>query len=113
MQIGKVYRNNKFVGLIKRDKDNKYYFKYDKSYLNSDNAKSISINLKLREEEYVSDYLFSFFSNMLCEGDMKDLQCKQLRLDKDDDFSRLLKTAKENTIGSITIKEVIKGTDNA
>ena len=39
------------------------------------------------------------------EGKQKDIQCKELRIDKDDDFSRLILTTKENTIGSITIEK--------
>ena len=51
--------------------------------------------------------MFAFFFNMLAEGSMKDLQCKQLKIDKDDNFSRLLKTTNMNTIGSITLEEII------
>ena len=32
-------------------------------------------------------------------------QNKELRIDKDDDLSRLILTTKENTIGSITIQK--------
>jgi serine/threonine-protein kinase HipA len=106
MQKGKVYRNNIFVGMISNDEQNGYLFQYDKEYLRSKNPKAISINLKLQKEPFVSKYLFAFFANMLAEGDIKGLQCKQLRIDKDDDFSRLLKTTTNNTIGSITIEEV-------
>jgi serine/threonine-protein kinase HipA len=106
MQKGKVYRNNIFVGIISNDEQNAYIFQYDKEYLESNNPKAISINLKLQKEPFISEYLFSFFANMLAEGDIKDLQCRQLRIDKNDDFSRLLKTTKNNTIGSITIEEV-------
>ena len=51
--------------------------------------------------------MFAFFFNMLAEGSMKDLQCKQLRIDNEDNFSRLLKTTNMNTIGSITLEEVV------
>ena len=50
-------------------------------------------------------FLFPFFYNLLAEGKLKDIQCKELRIDKDDDFSRLILTTKENTIGSITIQK--------
>jgi HipA-like protein len=107
MQLGKVYKNGVLVGTIKKSDDGLYIYKYDQEYLNTNNAKAISINLELQEEEFVSKYLFSFFSNMLAEGNMKDIQIQQLRIDSDDDFSRLLKTTKYNTIGSVTIDEVI------
>jgi serine/threonine-protein kinase HipA len=105
MQSAKVYRNEIYVGLLNKLSANDYRFQYDTSYLNIENIKAFSLNFPLQKEEFKSKYIFAFFFNMLAEGSMKDLQCQELKIDKDDDFSRLLKTAKENTIGSITIKE--------
>ncbi len=108
MQKAKVFRNNNFVGFLTKFREDKYSFIYDKEYLKKDDAKAISLNLPLRQEEFSSKYLFPFFYNLLAEGKLKDIQCRELRIDKDDDFSRLLLTARENTIGSITIqKEII------
>ena len=59
----------------------------------------------LQKKEFTSKYLFPFFYNLLTEGKLKDIQCKELRIDVNDDFSRLLLTTKENTIGSITIEK--------
>lgn len=105
MQEGKVYRNNIFVGIIFKTNNNEYIFKYDKEYLDDKISKAISLTLPLQEEEFISKHLFSFFYNLLAEGKLKDIQCKELRIDKDDDFSRLILTTKDNTIGSVTIKE--------
>ena len=49
---------------------------------------------------------------MLAEGKLKDIQYKELRIDKDDDFSRLILTTKENTIGSITIQKMRQKMEN-
>lgn len=106
MQQGRVFRNDIFVGTISYEDNKEYTFVYDESYLQRDNAKAISVNLRLQSEPFHSPYLFSFFSNMLAEGEIKDIQCQTLRLDQNDDFSRLLKTTNENTIGAVTIKEV-------
>lgn len=109
MQRGKVFRNNIFVGYITKFSENEYIFAYENEYLKMLNAKPISLTFPLQEEEFKSKYLFPFFYNLLAEGKLKDIQCKELRIDKNDDFSRLLLTTKENTIGSITIqKEDIK-----
>lgn len=105
MQSGSVYRNKTFVGTLKIEDDGIYTFKYDKEYLSSPTAKPISVNLPLQEEQFKSEYLFAFFYNILAEGSLKDMQCEQYKIDKNDDFSRLLKTTKENTIGSITVEE--------
>ena len=106
MQQGRVFRNDIFVGILCYEDNKEYTFVYDESYLQRDNAKAISVNLKLQSESFRSSYLFSFFANMLAEGEIKDIQCQTLRLDQNDDFSRLLKTTNENTIGAVTIKEV-------
>jgi serine/threonine-protein kinase HipA len=109
MQQGRVYRNKIFVGIIKKDDNEKYSFLYDNEYLKKEDARSISLTFPLQEEVFESDYLFSFFFNMLAEGELKDIQCKALRIDRDDDFSRLLKTTSFNTIGAVTIEEIKNG----
>ena len=68
-------------------------------------AKKFMFTFQLQKEEFKSPYLFAFFYNLLAEGKLKDIQCRELRLDKNDDFSRLILTTKENTIGSITIQK--------
>ena len=105
MQKGKVFRNNTFVGLLTKFSENEYSFVYIKEYLNKENAKPISLTLPLQEEEFKSNHLFPFFYNLLAEGKLKEIQCRELRIDKNDDFSRLLLTTQENTIGSITIEK--------
>ena len=105
MQRAKVFRNNIFAGLLTKLNEKEYVFVYDKEYLKLPNKKPISLTLPLQEEEFKSSYLFPFFYNLLAEVKLKDIQCKELRIDKDDDFSRLILTTKENTIGSITIEK--------
>ena len=105
MQQGDVYRNGIFVGMISKDDEGRYRFLYDQAYLQSEHPFAISVNLPLQAEPFLSDELFAFFYNMLGEGTTKALQCRSLRIDEDDHFTRLLKTTEYNTIGSITIKE--------
>lgn len=111
MQRGKVFRNNILAGYITKYSEKEYSFIYDKEYLKIPNAKPISLTLPLQEEEFTSQDLFPFFYNLLAEGKLKDIQCFELRIDKNDDFSRLIFSSKENTIGSITIQkdEIING----
>ncbi len=105
MQKAKVFRNNVLAGFITKFSENSYSFIYDEKYLQMKSAKPISINFPLQKEEFASKHLFSFFYNLLAEGTLKDIQCKKLRIDRNDDFSRLLLTTSENTIGSITIQK--------
>ena len=108
MQKGNVYRNDVLAGEITKDENGVYSFRYNSKYLNMDHMMSISVNFPLQSEAFRSDRLFSFFFNMLAEGDMKEIQCRDLKIDPDDNFSRLLKTAHSDTIGSITVKEIEK-----
>ena len=66
----------------------------------------ISLAFPKQKEEYVSDELFPFFFNMLSEGANKIIQCQTLKIDEDDSFGLLLATAKHDTIGAITVKEL-------
>ena len=105
MKRAKVFRNNIFAGLLSKFSESEYSFVYDKEYLKLPNIKPISLTLPLQEKEFKSNHLFPFFYNLLAEGKLKDIQSHELRIDKNDDFSRLILTTKENTIGSITIEK--------
>jgi len=101
---GYVYDEETFVGEISLE--NGYYlFQYDEVFLNNAKNFAISLTLPKRKEPYLSEHLHPFFSNLLAEGNLKKLQCKQLKIDEEDEFTRLLKTAHMDTIGTITVRE--------
>jgi len=104
MQQGKVFRNDIFAGLITKHDDETYSFKYGDTYTSF----QICLAMPLSKEPYVSKHLFPFFYSLLSEGAIRDLQCQEFRIDRDDDFSRLLKTS-SSLIGSISIIEVVDG----
>jgi serine/threonine-protein kinase HipA len=106
MQESKVYRNNVEIGLLQKDDVSMYHFQYSRDYLQNDEALSISVHFPLQVEAFSSKTLFSFFFNLLAEGSIKEMQCRELKIDPDDNFTRLIKTTEFNTIGSITLKEV-------
>lgn len=100
-----VYINDQLAGyLIQTDEE--YVFKYEDAYFPDDNKPAISLTLPKSTKEYHSKYLFPFFFGLLSEGDLKTLQCRNLGIDENDHFTRLLKTA-QNTIGAVRIKEAI------
>ncbi|WP_457743268.1 HipA N-terminal domain-containing protein [Sulfurimonas sp.] len=107
MQKANVYRNDRLVGYLTKDKDI-YTFQYDQEYLKLTDAKNIAIAFPLQEEPFTSHHLFAFFFNMLSEGSTKEAQCRKLRIDEDDHFTRLIKTADGDTIGSVRVKEVFQ-----
>ena len=84
-----------------------YSFLYNNEFLNAKNSTAISLTLPKQKEPFISKHLHSFFANLLAEGNLKKLQCKKLKIDENDEFTRLLKTATHDTIGTITIREVL------
>ncbi|MBC8415689.1 MAG: HipA N-terminal domain-containing protein [Candidatus Cloacimonetes bacterium] len=101
---GHVYYNNRFAGILEKAEE-KFSFKYDEQYINDKNTKSISLSLPKSKRQFHSKFLFPFFYGLLTEGVTKQMQCRKLKIDENDFFTRLLKTAGQDTIGCITIKE--------
>jgi serine/threonine-protein kinase HipA len=103
-KTGLVYYNGILAGRLQRD-DSGYVFKYDQDYLADASLPSISLSFPKNRGEFRSPVLFPFFFGLLAEGSNKELQCALLKIDENDDFTRLLKTAGECTIGAITVRE--------
>jgi len=107
MKSAKILRNTQEVGILSKLDDVTYTFQYSQIYLDDSQAKNIAVNFPLQPEEFKSEYLFAFFFNMLSEGNVKKAQCKNMKIDEDDNFTRLLKTAKDDVIGSITVEDIL------
>lgn len=105
MQKGIVYNNGRVAGHIEKHSPVSYVFRYEDDYFNDPAASSISLTLPKTQQEFNSEQLFPFFAGLLTEGINKNIQCRLLRIDENDDFTRLLKTAGGDTIGAITVKE--------
>ena len=101
---GIVYCDGKVAGWIEEMQDG-YRFSYDSGYLAASGTRSISLTLPKQPEPYTSKVLFSFFYGLLAEGILKETQCRKLKVDENDHFGRLLKTAHSDVIGAITIVE--------
>ena len=101
---GKVFCGGHFAGRIEEPSDG-YRFTYDAEYLASPETHAISLTLPKRSAPFTSAVLFPFFFGLLAEGILKDTQCRKLKLDEDDHFGRLIKTAHSDTIGDVTVVE--------
>ena len=106
MQQGEVYCNNVLAGYIEKYSPQHYIFRYEDTYYTDPTMTSISLTLPKTQQEFTSEHLFPFFAGLLTEGINKNIQCRLLKIDGNDDFTRLLKTAGEDTIGAITIREI-------
>ncbi len=102
---GIVYMNKIRAGTLEQLPGPTFRFTYDDSYLSDPSLPPVSITLPKSQKEFTAPVLFPFFSGLLSEGINKDLQCRLLHLDEDDEFRRLLKTAGNDTIGAVTIVE--------
>jgi len=106
-RVGRVFYGDMLAGHIQRRDDGGYCFVYQPDYLALPDARPVSLTLPLKREEYNSPVLFPFFSGLLAEGNLKDLQCRIHRIDLNDDFTRLLKTTRHDVIGAVTVEEVL------
>jgi HipA-like protein len=99
---GNVYCGGTLAGRIEEAPDG-YRFTYDTGYLALSGARPISLTIPKRPEPFASKVLFPFFFGLLAEGILKETQCRKLKLDENDHFGRLLKTAHSDTIGDVTV----------
>ena len=105
MPRANVYYRDTLAGVLSHDSGG-YVFEYLPGYLGNPALPAISLTLPKRETVFQSPVLFPFFFGLLAEGENKSLQCRLLRIDEDDHFTRLLRTCTTETIGGITLKEI-------
>ena len=101
----KVLYNGELAGILSKS-GSRYVFTYDEGYLQNRKRRPVTITLPLRKKSYESETLFPVFINMLSEGANKRMQCRLLKIDENDYFSLLLATAKDDSIGPISIEEI-------
>ncbi len=105
MRRGKVYYNEVLAGVLTETDSGEYIFHYDNDYFYNTHLPSISVTLPKSRQHHRSSFLFPFFFNMLSEGVNRKLQSRALKIDENDHFGMLLKTAAHETIGAITVRE--------
>ena len=104
MRRVEVYRNGILAGVLTEESRNSYSFRYDDSYFNDGNTYAISLTLPKTQQEYRSEHMFPFFSNMVAEGANLAIQSRYLKIDERDILSLLVATASSDTIGAVTVK---------
>ncbi len=107
MRQGEVFNNGVSAGIITETNDSEYIFEYNDEYFRDATLPAISLTLPKNQKKHQSKNLFPFFYNMLSEGDNRALQSSVLKIDENDHFTFLLKTADHETIGAITVKEIV------
>lgn len=102
-----VYNNKILAGTLEKTKEGGYVFTYIDEYFNDTAKPAISLSFPKMNKQYSSKYMFPFFSGLLSEGMNKQIQCRILKIDEQDDFTRLIKTATTETIGAITLMPLL------
>lgn len=100
-----VCYNNITAGILTESEDG-YTFEYDEIYLQNAALPAISLSFPRQKEAFKSKVLFPFFYGLLTEGENKAIQCRILKIDENDHFTRLIKTAGTDTIGAVTVREL-------
>lgn len=107
MRRANVYCRGILAGTLSKEQKSGYRFVYEPAYLSNAKCPPISLSLPKRDTHFESPVLFPFFFGLLAEGDDKVLQCRVLKIDEDDHYTRLLKTCETETIGGVTVKEIL------
>ena len=105
MKLEVIYKGNKKAGELWRDEKG-YHFVYDDAFLKDSTTRPISVNMPKTQKEFQSDELFHYFQSILSEGENRQQICNALGIDLSDDWSLLIHTCGEDTIGAITVKQM-------
>ena len=106
MRKAKILYKEEEAGVLTQHDDGSFTFRYHSSWLANINKPAISLTLSKNEQEYHSKFLFPFFFNMLPEGSNKQVVCKHNRIDPDDYFGLLMTTAKNDSIGAVSVVKI-------
>lgn len=103
-RAGKVFYKNELAGITWQD-ENGYVFEYDAAYLESKDARAISLTLPLRTEPYLNKTMIPFFDGLIPEGWLLDITIKNWKLDNRDRMGLLLIACKD-CIGAVSVEEI-------
>lgn len=101
MKQALVYLHNNIAGILTED-ENGFTFEYDKDFLESDYAESVSLTLPLSSEPYHDTVLFPFFDGLIPEGWLLDIAEKSWKINQRDRMSLLLACCKD-CIGAVSV----------
>jgi serine/threonine-protein kinase HipA len=106
MRNAKVLFKNEEAGVLTQHDDGSFSFRYYDDWIMDSHKQSISLTLPKTQKEFHSKHLFPFFYHMLPEGSNKQVVCKLNRIDLEDHFGILLTTAKNDSIGAVSVIKI-------
>lgn len=104
MKQGLVYYGQVPAGVIREDESG-FVFRYNQKYLDSAEAKPISLTLPLRREAYESQTMFPFFDGLIPEGWLLDIATDSWKINPRDRMELLL-TCCRDCIGAVSVERI-------
>lgn len=106
MRKADVYYRDRKAGQLIEDA-NGYTFRYDATYLASDEAVPISLSFPLTDTPYQSSMMFPFFDGLIPEGWLLDIATKNWKLNPNDRMGLLMTCCKDciGAVGLIGLEE--------
>ena len=98
-----VYVKNKEAGVLSKFRDCTYEFRYAPSYRLDESTDSVAFSIPKMRPVHRSRVLFPFFYGLLAEGIQKQLQCRGLKIDEADHFTRLAETCRQGVVGAVSV----------
>jgi serine/threonine-protein kinase HipA len=105
-----VYCGETAAGLLS-EQDEGYVFQYLDSYLDSADARAVSLTLPVRKEPFMNKTMFPFFDGLIPEGWLLDVAVQTWKLDSRDRMGLLLTCCKD-CIGAISVMPAKEGVNN-
>lgn len=97
-----VFVHDTLAGIL-QETDEGFSFRYDDAYLQSPEAKPVSLTLPLTHNAYVSPTMFPFFDGLLPEGWLLEEVLNHWKLQKSDRFG-VLCVAGKDPIGAVHLE---------
>lgn len=98
-----VIVKNELAGVLSKFKDGRYEFRYLPRYRRDASTAPVAFTIPKSRSVHRSQVLFPFFYGLLAEGVQKRLQCRGLKIDEDDHFTRLAETCRSGVIGAVYV----------
>ena len=91
------------AGVLSKFRDGTYEFRYAPNYRLDASTSSVAFSIPKACSVHRSQILFPFFYGLLAEGVQKRLQCRELKIDECDHFTRLAETCRQGVIGAVSV----------
>jgi len=106
MRQAEILFKEESAGVLTQFDDGSFAFRYHDYWMTDSTKPPISLTLPKKQQAFSSAYLFPFFYNMLPEGSNKQIACRLNKIDTEDAFGILIKTAANDNIGAIQVRPI-------